>query len=180
MRGREKATGWKVPLLFCGVIVLLVAIASLWKQPPAPPPDLPPALEARARALSINLDADGPSGDGGHDGQSWKERIVSAGSGFYARALKDERLAAVADAALAAGRLDAACAAAVLVADTERRDRVFADILTAAQESCRRLPWGVFAVRGVRSPEQAARMARGLAQRWRDCAAAESAASPER
>lgn len=177
MRGREKATGWKVPLLFCGVIVLLVAIASLWKQPPAPPPDLPPALEARARALTINLDADGPSEDGG---QSWKERIVSAGSGFYARALKDERLAAVADAALAAGRLDAACAAAVLVADTERRDRVFADILTAAQGSCRRLPWGVFAVRGVRSPEQAARMAHGLAQRWRDCAAAESATSPER
>lgn len=177
MRGREKATGWKVPLLFCGVIVLLVAIASLWKQAPAPPPDLPPALEARARALSINLDADGSSGDGG---QSWKERIVSAGSGFYARALKDERLAAVADAALAAGRLDAACAAAVLVADTERRDRVFSDILTAAQGSCRRLPWGVFAVRGVRSPEQAARMARSLAQHWRDCAAAESAASPER
>ena len=161
MRGTQKATGWKVPLLFCGAILVMVGLGALWRTPPAPPPDLPGALTAKARALTIDLDTP--------EGRPWKERIVSAASGFVAPEVKGERLRAVAAEAVAAGRLDAACAAAVQMQDETGRDAAFAGIFAAAARECASLPWAVFAVHGVRDPERAAALARELTGRWEAC-----------
>ncbi|WP_297048306.1 GTP cyclohydrolase [uncultured Desulfovibrio sp.] len=164
MGARQKATGWKVPLLFCGAIAGMVALAAAWRTPPPPPPALPAPLVERARTLAIDLEAP--------EGRPWKERIVRAASGFVPPEAKTERLARVAAEALAARRPDAACAAAVQVPDEARRDSVFADIFQAAAEECGTLPWGVFAVHGVREPELAASLARALEQRWQACGGA--------
>ncbi|MBD5647619.1 MAG: GTP cyclohydrolase [Desulfovibrio sp.] len=161
MRARQKATGWKVPLLFCGAILILVGLGALWRRPPPPPPELPEALTAKARALAIDLDTP--------EGRSWKERIVSAASGFVAPEVKTERLRAVAAEAVAQGRLDAACAAAVQAQDEAGRDAAFAGIFAAAARECATLPWAVFAVHGLRDPERAAALARELTARWREC-----------
>ena len=162
MRATQKATGWKVPLLFCGVILAVVGIGALFRTPPAPPPELPGALTARARALAIDLDTP--------EGRPWKERIVSAASGFVAPEVKAERLDMVAAEAVDAGRLDAACAAAVQVPVEERRDAAFAGVFSSAVRECATLPWAVFAVHGVRDAERAEGLARELRARWRDCA----------
>lgn len=164
MGARQKATGWKVPLLFCGVIVIMVALAAAWRTPPPPPPAVPAPLVERARALSIDLEAP--------EGRRWKERIVQAASGFVPAGVKTERLARVVAEALAARRPDAACAAAVQVPDEARRNEAFADIFRAATKECATLPWGVFAVHGVRDPELAATLARALERRWRACGGA--------
>ncbi|MDE6734683.1 MAG: GTP cyclohydrolase [Desulfovibrio sp.] len=161
MGARQKATGWKVPLLFCGAIVILVALGALLRTPPAPPPELPQALVDKARALVIDLDTPG--------GRPWKERIVSAASGFVAPEVKAERLGAVAAEATAQGRLDAACAAAVQIEDEARRDAAFAGVFRAAQASCASLPWAVFAVHGVRGRQLAEALAGELDARWRAC-----------
>lgn len=161
MRGRQKATGWKVPLLFCGAILVIVGLGALWRTPPAPPPELPEALTAKARALAIDLDTP--------EGRPWKERIVSAASGFVAPEVKTQRLGAVAAEAVAAGRLDAACAAAVQAPVEAGRDAAFADIFAAAARECATLPWAVFAVHGLRNPERAADLARELTSRWQAC-----------
>lgn len=168
MGARQKATGWKVPLLFCGVIGMVVALAAAWRTPPPPPPAVPAPLVERARALAIDLEAP--------EGRAWKERIVRAASGFVPAGVKTERLARVVAEALAAHRLDAACAAAVQVPDEARRNDAFADIFRAAAKECATLPWGVFAVHGVREPELAASLARTLEQRWRACGGAERGA----
>lgn len=164
MGARQKATGWKVPLLFCGAIVSVVALAAVWRTPPPPPPAVPAPLVERARALSIDLEAP--------EGRPWKERIVRAAGGFVPAEVKTERLTRVAAEALAERRLDVACAAAVQVPDEARRDSTFADIFHTAAEACGTLPWGVFAVHGVREPELAASLARALEQRWRACGGA--------
>lgn len=168
MGARQKATGWKVPLLFCGVIVMVVALAAAWRTPPPPPPAVPAPLMERARALAIDLEAP--------EGRAWKERIVRAAGGFVTAEVKTARLARVAAEALAAHRLDAACAAAVQVPDEARRNDAFADIFHAAAKECATLPWGVFAVHGVRDPELADTLARALEQRWRACGGAERGA----
>lgn len=163
MGGRPKATGWKVPLLFCGAVLIMVGLGALLRPAPAPPLELPEGLTARARALAIDLDTP--------EGRPWKERIVSAASGFVAPEVKTERLGAVAAEAVAAGRLDAACAAAVQAPDEAGRDAAFAGIFAAAARECATLPWAVFAVHGVRDSERAAALARELTGLWQACGA---------
>ena len=170
MRARQKATGWKVPLLFCGAVLIVVALGALLRTPPRQPPALPAELTARARALVIDLETP--------EGRPWKERIVSAASGFTAPEVKAERLCAVAAEAAAQGRLDAACAAAVQVSDEARRDDAFAGIFRAAAATCASLPWGVFAVHGVRGAALAESLARELEARWQVCGGAPGAPSP--
>ncbi|MDE7242294.1 GTP cyclohydrolase [Desulfovibrio sp.] len=170
MRARQKATGWKMPLIFCGAILVMVGLGALLRPPPATPPELPGALTAKARALVIDLDTP--------EGRPWKERIVSAASGFAPPDLKAERLGAVAAEAVAAGRLDAACAAAVQAGDGAGRDAAFAGIFTAAARECATLPWAVFAVHGVRDTERAAALARELTGRWRACGEGRAQMSP--
>lgn len=163
MGARQKATGWKVPLLFCGAVLILVALGALLRPPAPRPPELPEALTERARELVIDLATP--------EGRSWKERIVGAASGFVAAEVKGERLAAVAAEATAAGRLDAASAAAAQIEDEARRDAAFAGIFEAAARECASLAWGVFAVHGVRDHGLAAVLARELTARWQACTA---------
>ena len=170
MGARQKATGWKVPLLFCGAVLILVALGALLRPPAPRPPELPEALTARARALVIDLDTP--------EGRPWKERVVSAASGFVAPEVKSERLAAVAAGAVAEGRLDAACAAAAQMEDIARRDAAFAGIFAAAARECVTLPWAVFAVHGVRGPGHADALASELTARWEACAAAPGRSRP--
>lgn len=170
MGARQKATGWKVPLLFCAVILGLVALASLWRAPRPAPPELPQELVAQARALSIDLETP--------EGRPWKERIVQAASGFVGQDVKSARLAALAAEASRQGRFDAACAAAVQAPDEARRNAAFAGVFEAAAEDCASLPWAVFAVHGVRAPELASELALALERRWRTCQGSRPASAP--
>lgn len=170
MAPRQKATGWKVPLLFCGAIGILVVLGALWRTPAPAPPALPEALVARARALTIDLDTPG--------GRPWKERIVEAVSGFVPAETKARRLRAVAAEAVAARRYDAACAAAVQLPDAAPRNAAFADIFEAAARQCESLPWAVFAVHGLREPELAQALALRLERRWQACAPPRAPVAP--
>lgn len=171
MRVTQKATGWKVPLLFCGAMLVVVGLGAFLRTPPPPPPELPGELTRQARALVIDLDTP--------EGRPWKERIVSAASGFVPPEVKAERLGAVAADAVGAGRLDAACAAAVQVPDENGRDAAFAGIFRAAAGTCAALPWAVFAVHGVREPGLAAVLAGELEARWRNCEEGRPEAAPD-
>ena len=56
---QQKATGWKVPLLFCAVMGVAVLGTWLWRnldKPEVPP--LEPGLVAAAQTYHIDLDAD--------------------------------------------------------------------------------------------------------------------------
>lgn len=170
MGARQKATGWKVPLLFCGAMLIMVALGCLLRTPPPAPPELPQALVDKARALAIDLDTAG--------GRPWKERIIGAASGFVAPEVKGERLAAVAAEATAQGRLDAALAAAVQIEDEARRDAAFEGVFRAARASCATLPWAVFAVHGVRVRQRAEALAGELDARWRACGGENGHAAP--
>lgn len=158
---REKATGWKVPLLFCAVILGIVAVAASFRDSPELVRELPPGLVEQAQHIVIDLD--------GPDGKLWKERISAAASGFVARDFKDERLRVVVAEALEQERYDVACTAAVLIADEERRNAVFGNVFESAVKTCDSLPWGVFAVRGSFSPEQVEEWSARLEARWRMC-----------
>ena len=170
MAARQKATGWKVPLLFCGVIGILVALGALLRTPPPAPPALPEALVASARALVIDLDTPG--------GRPWKERIVEAASGFVPPEVKAERLGGVAAEAVAERHFDVACAAAVQVPVDARRNAAFSDIFEAAARECASLPWAVFAVHGVRDPQLARALAGRLERRWQACQPGRAPATP--
>lgn len=170
MSAPKKATGWKVPLLFCAIILGLVALASPWRTQRLAPPPLPQELLEEARKLVIDLDAP--------DARPWKERIVQAASGFAGREVKGRLLAGLAAEACAAGRLDVACAAGVQVADEAQRDTVFKGIFETAAQACSSLPWAVFAVHGARAPELAASLASALEKRWQVCQGAKSDQAP--
>ncbi|MFQ9869092.1 MAG: hypothetical protein ACLRWP_20800 [Bilophila wadsworthia] len=76
----NRATGWKIPLLFCGVILSIVAVAALFRHTPEPPA-VPQALLKEAKGIRIDLESD-------PEGQSWKARIASAASGFSTQAIR--------------------------------------------------------------------------------------------
>lgn len=161
---RKKATGWKVPLLFCAAVMGIVGVAAVFRASPEPCYELPPELLRQARNITIDLS--------GPEGSLWKERIASASSGFAARDFKDERLRALAADALTLGRYDAACTAAVLIADDERRNTVFGMVFETAVKNCESLPWGVFAIRGSRSSKQVEKWSAELESRWNMCGGA--------
>ena len=81
----NRATGWKIPLLFCGVILSIVAVAALFSGTRSRTARRPQALLKEAKGIRIDLESD-------PEGQSWKARIASAASGFSTQADKDGRL----------------------------------------------------------------------------------------
>ena len=75
----EKSTGWKVPLLFCAVVILLVGALQLWRSATAP--DVVPldaTLLARADTFRIDLPAD-------DRGRYYQKAITNAATGFQPR-----------------------------------------------------------------------------------------------
>lgn len=157
----NRSTGWKVPLLFCGVILSVVCLVGLLRGKPEPPA-VPGPLLNQARAITINLDADA-------EGKEWKARIASAASGFATAADKDGRLKNLIETSIESGRFDAACTAAVLVRDDTLRDALLARILDAACAQCATLPWGVLAAHGMGDAETKASAHSALTRQWERC-----------
>ena len=157
----KRSTGWKIPLMFCGVILSVVGLVGLLRGKPEPPA-VPGPLLAQAQAIAINLDADA-------EGKEWKARIASAASGFAAPADKDARLKGLIEISIESGRFDAACTAAVLVRDDDLRDALLARLLDAASAQCATLPWGVLAAHGMGDAAAKASAHRALTRQWERC-----------
>ena len=147
----NRATGWKIPLLFCGVILSIVAVAALFRAHAPEPPAVPQALLKEAKGIRIDLESD-------PEGQSWKARIASAASGFSTQADKDGRLGEIVLTTAENKRFDAGL-----------RDGLMRKIANAASADCASLPWGVFAMHGMRDPQAQAEASALLTQRWKEC-----------
>lgn len=158
---KEKATGWKIPLVFCAAIMAIVLLGSFFKTSRPDRPELPEQLVKNARQINISLSSPQES--------EWKERIISASSGFLDKAGKDQKLAAIIAQALSGRQLKAACAAVVHVTDADKREHLLADILDESLKDCSLLPMGVFAVHGSRNSANMQNMAARLWCKWRDC-----------
>lgn len=159
----QKATGWKVPLIFCAVMGAAVLGTWLWRhldKPDVPP--LEPGLVAVAQTYHIDLDAD-------PEGKLLRESITNASTGFASHDSKDARLAALIDKALDMGRFDAACVAAVLLFDEHKREGKLMRIARGAAGDCTTLPWGAFAARAMKDPGVQTDAHFLLNARWREC-----------
>lgn len=163
MMSDARTTGWKIPLIFCAVVLGVVAITALlrWERVDAPP--LPDALLAQAQAIVIQLDND-------EEGRKWKADISAVAGGFTTRAEKDQRIMALVRLTLEHKRYDAACTAAVLMYNNHQRDAAFQEIGDVALQECATLPWGVMAAKGMHFPKAQAEMQTLLIQRWQECA----------
>ena len=161
--GSGKATGWKIPLLFCAAAILIVSVVALWRYLSRPEiPALEPGLLEQARALHIDLEADAW-------GRSFKNLLVDSAAGFSGHALKDAKVELLAREAMDSGRFDGACAASALVYNDYKRDGLLADMVRRAANDCADLPWGAFAAKkmngaGVRIDAHVL-----LNTRWREC-----------
>ncbi|WP_299392905.1 hypothetical protein [uncultured Desulfovibrio sp.] len=159
----EKSTGWKVPLLFCAVVILLVGALQLWRSATAP--DVTPldaALLARADGFHINLPAD-------ERGRYYQKAIANAATGFQPRSQKDAALRTLYETAIADKRFDAACTAVTLINDSELREKLLDALVTSASGDCATLPWGAFAARAMRDPDHQNRTHSLLNQLWARC-----------
>ena len=160
---QQKATGWKVPLLFCAVMGVAVLGTWLWRnldKPEVPP--LEPGLVAAAQTYHIDLDAD-------PEGKLLRESITNASTGFAPHDSKDARLAALIDKSLDMDRFDAACVAAVLLFDPHKREGKLMHIARSAARDCATLPWGAFAAKAMKDPGVQTDAHFLLNARWREC-----------
>lgn len=160
---QQKATGWKVPLLFCAVMGVAVLGTWLWRnlgKPEVPP--LEPGLVAVAQTYHIDLEAD-------PEGKLLRESITNASTGFATHDSKDARLSALIDKSLDMGRFDAACVAAVLLFDQHKREGKLMHIARSAAKDCATLPWGAFAAKAMKDPGVQIDAHFLLNARWREC-----------
>lgn len=159
----EKSTGWKVPLLFCAVVILLVGALQFWRSVTAP--DVTPldaSLLARADAFRIDLPAD-------DRGRYYQKAIANAATGFQPRPQKDAALRALCETAIADNRFDAACTAVTLINDSGLRETLLDTLATSAAKDCATLPWGAFAAKAMRDPEHRSRTHTLLNRLWSQC-----------
>lgn len=82
---------------------------------------------------------------------------------------KDERRANLSREALNQHRYDAACAAALAMSDTDRRNGTLADVVHAASAQCRSLPWAAFAALKIGKEDMAEGLRREVVRRWQEC-----------
>lgn len=161
---RQKATGWKVPLIFCAVILLLTGAGWLYRKVTAPPP-LPINAELFDYASKAHFDLDADE-----EGRKFKEELISAGRGFSPAYAKDEKIAAVAGQAIDAGRLDVLVTAIGVIRDGDRRTKLLKLLAPKAMERCEDLPWAVFAVRNLTHEYGTAMdLTRTLNARYEEC-----------
>lgn len=161
----HKATGWKIPLLFCAAALLVVGAVGLWRHLNRPDiPALEPELLARAQALRIDLEAD-------DWGRAFKNLLTESAAGFSGHELKDAKVELLAREAMDSGRFDAACAASTLMYDDYKRDGLLAAMVRRAAASCATLPWGAFAAEGMRGSGAKTGARSLLNARWRACSA---------
>lgn len=162
MRKQDKATGWKVPLIFCCVILACVCVGYLFRPSmEIIVPALPESLVEKARDTRIELSDQDPD--------KWKDRLVSASGGFVSAVEKDRKLSSLIGNALAARRFDVACRSAVFMSDGALREDMLGTILDKATERCDDLYWGVFAIHGSHDRSKAEKMAKILWENWEKC-----------
>jgi len=161
MTNTQKATGWKIPIIFCAIILSLGCIGYILVPKERNMPPLPQALLDKAGATIIDLDNPGS--------RPWQDAIVDAASGFAPREVKDAKLAGIIKNALAEGRLDVACAAIVQIRDAKMRDALLDNILANALQDCSQMHWGVFAVASMADNDLATSQAQMLTQHWNEC-----------
>ncbi len=160
-----RATGWKIPLLFCAAILIVVAFVWGWRRHAAPPAlDISPALLEIAGQSRIDLEADA-------GGRRYREDLIAAGRGFAASDVRDRQVEAVARRAMEDGRLDVAVMGSQVLRDQGRRDELLKSLAGACMKDCAMLPWGVYAVRNMQDHAAAVELARGLNGRWEQCLA---------
>ena len=161
--GDKRSTGWKVPLLFCaGVLVIVGVTAFVRQEDMTKVPPLPAPLVEEAKAIHMNLDAT-------EEGRAWKEQISSTAGSFATRAERDVKLTVLIRTAAKAQRFDAACTAAVLMYNDHQRNGVLMDVAHQAMNDCATLPWAVMAAGGMRSQDMLTRLHEDITGRWESC-----------
>ncbi len=150
-----------MPLLFCGAILLILALFATFTPDKPQVEGIAPELEREAAAIKIDLDTEA--------GSAWKKRILDAGSGFVGAEEKNRKLMAVSEAAIAAKAFDAACTAIVLMRDGPEREAMLEKLFAQAVADCKDLAWGVFAIHGLRDETLMRVMTQALDNRWREC-----------
>lgn len=158
----KRATGWKIPLLFCGVVVAVVVVTSLLRQEKVDMTPIPAPLLEQAKAIHMNLEGD-------EDGKGWKELISKTAGAFATRADKDVRLTIVIKDAAKLHRFDAACTASVLMYNDHQRDAVLLEVGQTALQDCANLPWAVMASGGMKDPKTLAALHSEITTRWESC-----------
>lgn len=158
---REKATGWKVPLIFCAAIILILGACKVIAGLNAAGPDLPEAMLREAAAVKLSLDDAG--------GKKWMDKIVNAASSFAERDSKDKKLALLAEEALSRQRPDEAAAAIIMIKNVPERDKLLKRIFFLTSGECGLLPWAVFAIKSTRDSQEASAMLKTLNPVWEEC-----------
>lgn len=158
----KRATGWKIPLLFCGIVLAAVVITSHLRQEKVDMAPIPAPLLEQTKAIHMNLEGD-------EDGKGWKELISKTAGAFVTRADKDVRLSILIRDAAKLQRFDAACTAAVLMYNDHQRDAVLLDVGKAALQDCGNLPWAVMASGGMKDPKILSSLHGEVTARWEAC-----------
>lgn len=157
-----RATGWKIPLLFCAVIALIVGGIAYMRSDNTVIPPLPAPLYAEAQKIVIDLNLS-------PEGRTWKELISGTAGGFFTRADKDIKIAALVLSATEQKHYDAACTAAVLMYNDFKRDEVLLAIAQSTMNNCASLPWGVLAAKGMKDKKNTAQTHLRLTEEWQRC-----------
>lgn len=126
---------------------------------------IPESLEKNALALEDVIDRlqDDPGGD------PLAQTLAAIVLTRDMPAHKDERRANLAREAQNQQRFDAACAAALAMSDTNRRDATLADVVHSAATQCRTLPWAAFAALNINKENMAEGLRREVVRRWQEC-----------
>lgn len=157
-----RATGWKIPLLFCIIMVAVVGLTAFLRTDNTPVPELPAPLFEQARAITIDL---GQS----PEGRAWKERISATAGGFVTRADKDIKITYLVHSAVEQQHFDAACTAAVLMYNDHKRDEALIHIAQSAMTQCATLPWAVMAAKGMKDKQNIITVHEHVSAEWQRC-----------
>lgn len=157
-----RATGWKIPLIFCAGVALLVGLTALWRMDTSPVPELPAPLLEQAKSIVIDLNQN-------PEGRAWKEQISATAGGFVTRADKDAKITQLVRAAAEQGHFDAACTAAVLMYNDHQRDAVLIELAQSAAQDCNSLAWGAMAAKGMKDKKQIVGTHQMLTEEWQRC-----------
>lgn len=153
--GAEKATGWRVPLLFSVGIAAVAGVIYLFLPGAPQPEELPTELVRRAEATRLDMDTE--------RNRTWKDAILDAASGFAPQHAKDDKLLKLLRSALGEGNMDAAYAAAVQVRGHDAGELAKEEIFQAAMAQCATLAYGVYPARDHGGRAEA------LRKRWEEC-----------
>lgn len=161
MSAKEKSSGWKIPLLFCTVVVAVVGIGSLVLSRFRQEPEFPKDLLVLAKQTTIDLNAP--------ENGNWREAIINAASGFAPYEVKDDKLARVVSEALEAKRPDMAAAAVSQMRDGARKNGVLETIFFHTLKDCADAPRAPGLIRAMTDDVRAGALNDKLTVFWQYC-----------